>query len=333
MIETIQKTIKNTKAWKIRSIVVIVGGPLCGLIAFLFADEAVRLLLFERETVGFWIVLYAIISFIFIIHNPIVIGAAKFVFVSILWIQLIGASFLFVGIIFDFNSNIPIYELFGIDDKHEALKFVGWGIGGMIITLGALAVNRRAEAQEQNSNLVEKGNDDARFQHMIEDLGHAKTVVRIATFYRFYYLASKDVQTSKFRNDVFEILCSCLRTLFIEKLDDKTDPREQQMAQQTLFDILFKGKFKSNDDMKSGLVRDEIKADLRNICFTDIDFSDANLSGVDFRKAEFKNVNLDKARSVEGADFRGVTINGEQISRKHLPLLEGIKCYLDDTNP
>ena len=326
MIEAIQERIKNTKAWKVRLMVVIVGGPLFGAISFLFADKNVRLVLFGEQSLLFFIILYVIISLTFVIHNPIITGAGKFIFVSILWILLIAISFVFVRIIFDFHSDFPIYELFGIDDKHEALKFVGWGIGGMIITLGALAVNRRAEAQEQNSNLVEKGNDDARFQHMIEDLGHAKTVVRIATFYRFYYLASKDVQTNKFRNDVFEILCSCLRTMLMEKLDDNTNPSEQQMAQQTLFDILFKGKFKSNDDMKSGLVRDEIKADLQNVCFTDIDFSDANLSGVDFRKAEFKNVNLDKARSVEGADFRGATIDGEQISRKHFSLPKGIKC-------
>ena len=263
------------------------------------------------------------------------------------WHILTGLIIVFVGVMVD-----PTYvgKLFGIllgtsdinntSGKYETLEFIALIMGGVLAILGATTINRRARAQEDNNKMVEQGNKDYRFQNLVNNLGHEKTTVRVATFYRFYYLASKEKNNREeskekknrmVEKDVFEMLCSCLRVMFIEELDNKTTPDEQQMARQTLFDILFKGKFKSNDDMKSGLVHDEVKADLRNVCFTDIDFSDANLSEVDFRKAEFNNVNLDKIHSVKGADFRGAKILGMPIKRDDIPDNKGE--YYANWNP
>ena len=209
-------------------------------------------------------------------------------------------------------------------DKTETLKFIGLGIGGVLAAIGAIALNRRATAQEKN-------NDDIRFQDMMTGLGDQNSTVRVATFYRFYYLASKKIQTDEFRNNIFEMLCSCLRTMSSELPYAPKEKYEYLTESQILFDILFKGKFKSNDPMKLGLAHDKIKTDLRNARFADIDFSDANLSRVDFRKAQFINVNLKDVYCVKGANFRGATINGKQVSINHFP--KGSECRTDDNNP
>ena len=245
-------------------------------------------------------------------------------------------------IVFFTESGGVFSTWLGVRDiyKKTTIELIAYGIIGILAAVNAVVINRRARAQEDNNKMVEQGNKDYRFQNLVNNLGHEKTTVRVATFYRFYYLASKEKNNREeskekknrmVEKDVFEMLCSCLRVMFIEELDNKTTPDEQQMARQTLFDILFKGKFKSNDDMKSGLVHDEVKADLRNVCFTDIDFSDANLSEVDFRKAEFNNVNLDKIHSVKGADFRGAKILGMPIKRDDIPDNKGE--YYANWNP
>ena len=232
-----------------------------------------------------------------------------------------------------------VKEFFGTENKKETIEFLAFGIIGILGAINAITINRRANAQEQNNKLVKQGNDDYRFQHLVSDLGHEKTTVRVATFDRFYYLAfklkhkrekNKKEKILMFEENVFEILCSYLRVMSSGAPYIQKEKYEHLTESQMLFDILFKGKFKSKP-MESGLIGDGVKAGLRNVCFTDIDFSDANISGVDFRKAKFNNVSLDKIHSVEGADFRGATINGAPISINDFP--EGAACYTDDNSP
>ena len=101
--------------------------------------------------------------------------------------------------------------------KSETLKFIGLGISGMVVAIGAIAVNRRADAEVANNRLTEKGHINDRFQHATGNLGSNETHVRIASFYQFYYLASKDMgtpeKTKEFRQSIFEILCSYLRAI------------------------------------------------------------------------------------------------------------------------
>ena len=249
---------------------------------------------------------------------------ALLILVSILLITALG---LFIVILGE-NNNAIFKKLLGDETKQQSVEFVAYGIIGILAVINAVVVNNRTRAQE-------KKNDDYRFQHLVNDLGHKRATVRVASFNRFYYLASKNKgkNAKELSKNVFEILCSYLRVMSSETPYISKEKYEHLTESQILFDILFKGKFKfkPRNNMKPGLIYNEVTADLRNIHFADIDFSDANLSRVDFRKAQFINVNLKAVYCVKYADFRGATINGAPISINDFP--EGAACYTDDNNP
>ena len=225
------------------------------------------------------------------------------------------------------------------DNKQETIRFIAFGIGGVLAVIGAITIHRRATAQEKN-------NDDIRFQHMITGLGDNKITVRVATFYRFYYLASKDVQTENFKQDVFEILCSYLRTMSSkvfnpeQRIMVESDKQEMEyqtlMERQTLFDILFKGKFRGNQDKVQDLVSLEFLADLRGAHFAGLDLSETDLSNVDFtstdlRRTQLRNAKWQDVHSLEKADFRGAKIGERPITKEDLPADKGE--YYADWNP
>ena len=176
-------------------------------------------------------------------------------------------------------------------DKSETLSTIGYGMGGVLAFIGAISINNRANAEAENNKLIEKGHDNERFQNITKDLGHNNAVVRVAAFYRFYYLALKESKkgigkNKKLAKDIFEILCSCLRIMPIKKdrseqetpkhatFDTKCDsekhiPSEEDVREnvrrmdkffkerQTLCNILFKGKFK-------GKIKDKFKNKLKD---------------------------------------------------------------------
>ena len=244
---------------------------------------------------------------------------------AVLWLILILMSFAFVSVmIFDDVARIiscwlGIYSSKGNLPRHETLKFIGFMMSGVLAAIGVIAINRRAEAQTEsakaleksaeaqaksseaqaksaeaqmeNNKLTQKGRDDARFQSITENLGHPYAGVRIAAFYRFYYYASKKGQSDQFKNDVFEILCSYLRTMLQETSDYKKK-QEYQVECQTLCDILFKGKFKGNENENQNLIPPEITVDLKFAYLIHIDLSNADLSGADLSGAHLSKSNL-----------------------------------------
>ena len=224
--------------------------------------------------------------------------------------------------IFSENVGIVIEKLLGSQIKKDTIKFIAFGIVGILAIINAVLINRRTYTQENK-------NDDYRFQHLTNNLGHKKSTVRVASFNRFYYLALKDEkkEDKKLIEDIFEILCSTLRVMSSGAPLAAKERHEYLTESQILFDILFKGKFKSNSQ-KKGLVNNDPKSDLRNVHFVGIDFSDANLSNADFREANFSReanlaVNLHDVYWLDGADFKGAKINGHPIQRGDLPSNKG----------
>ena len=243
---------------------------------------------------------------------------------AILWFILALMFISFVGVMCCESALKLVGCWLGTgEDKTETLKFIGLGMGGVLAAIGAIALNRRATAQEKN-------NDDIRFQDMITGLGDKNSTVRVATFYRFYYLASKKIQTDEFKNNIFEMLCSCLRTMSSEIPNTKKEKYEYYTESQTLFDVLFKEKFKSKEK-RGGLISDDIPANLRKINLTGIDVSGANLSNTDFREAQLKDVKFDDVHTIASADFRGATIGDRPITKDDLPPDKG--KYYAEWNP
>ena len=242
--------------------------------------------------------------------------------------------------------------------KSETLKFIGLGISGMVVAIGAIAFNRRADAEVTNNKLTEKGHINDRFQQATENLGHKELTVRIASFYQFYYLASKNMRTQKktqeFRESIFEILCSYLRVLSHKIRDSKENEREYLDEEfQTLFDILFKDKFKAGEAI---LINHAVRPNLQrihlpyiqalgaNLSYTNLShanlsdgiFIEANLSHTRLWHAKFPNALLMEANLSHAdllkADLSGASLSGANLSEADLSEAKFPKADLSGTN-
>ena len=228
----------------------------------------------------------------------------------------------------------------GEEPKKETIKFIAFGVGGVLAVMAAVAANRRATAQIENvaaqvknNELVEKGYRDERFESATENLGHKDSSVRIAAFYQFYYLA-KDQQDNNFKKSVFEILCSCLRSMPQNKSHSTgEDGTEYPTAEcQTLLDILFDLKYCAVFDgnefnpnlQKAYLINAALayakllRANLSNANLSNAMLSSANLSNAGLFQANLSNAwllltNLSNAHLL-GANLSGACLIGANFS-------------------
>ena len=207
------------------------------------------------------------------------------------------ASLLLVSF-FGVMLSQPFEKLFGawlgIKQKSEILQFIGLGIAGVLALLNAVAVNRRATAQEEstkaqvtNNELIEKGRIDERFKSATENLGSQNIGTRIASFYLFYYLA-KDSQDNNVRRNSFDVMCAHLRTMpndqsHVERNGNIFPTKEYQ----TLLNILFKPEDES--------IFSEFHANLQSVNLTHTNLEKANLANADLCDAILQGANLTSA--------------------------------------
>ena len=235
--------------------------------------------------------------------------------------------------------------LIGTQSKKETILFVFFGMGGILAAINAVAINRRADAQARNNELVEKGHINERFKSATENLGHDDASVRIASFYQFYYLAKEGEEN--FRRNIFEILCSRLRSISKCKSHTKEDGRPTAECQ-TLLNILFHPKYqpvfnKFKPDLRraylawTNLGRMSLAhANLTLANLTCSDLKNTNLEGADLTRAilagaNLTNVDFKNVHSIKGADFRQTKIGGRPITKDDLPADKGE--YYADWNP
>ena len=130
-----------------------------------------------------------------------------------------------------------IVQLLGLENsempKYEALKFLGIGMGGVLLALQALIANKRARAMENTATAqadaataqaqatqeqakanknTEQGQRQERLKNAIEHLGHSSDSARLGGAYELFHLA-EDEDTAEDTKDlgqtVFDILmCS-----------------------------------------------------------------------------------------------------------------------------
>ena len=249
-----------------------------------------------------------------------------------LWIVLVLMLVIFLGVMFsDYISRIVTCWL-GTKEtevgtsKYETLKFIGLGMSGMLVAIGAIAINRRADAQVknviaqvENNQLIEKGHTNERFKSAIESLGHNDVSVRIASFYQFYHLAKGEEED--FRHNIFKILCSRLRSMprDISHLME-ADKQERPKAEcQTLLDILFQSEGES--------VFGKFHADLRKAFLMYADLTDTNLVGAkffgaDLNSAFFENANVSNSffshAILVRANFKGADLTDTEFKEADL---------------
>ena len=279
---------------------------------------------------------------------------AEFVFMCVIWCSLVLMLIAFIGLmrdatILDYHIPTLLYDWLGTKEnetKYETLRFIGFGIGGVLATVGAVAFNRRAtaqieaaKAQTRHNELIEEGHNNERLQNMTANLGHDRMTVRITTFHQLYYLALKDKDKDKTKakrlmQDVFETLCLYLRAMPDEAPDlTKQIKHEYLKERQTLFDILFKDKFKSNNN---GLMSDDFPADLQKFNLAGIDLVNANLSSTNLSAANLSNMNLSYANlssaNLEDANLANVNLYCANIVETNLSRANLAGANLEDAN-
>ena len=248
-----------------------------------------------------------------------------------------------------------VTELLGTTNKKDTIEFIAYGIGGTLGLIGTIALSFRADAQTINNKLIEQGHINERFKSATENLGHNDASVRIASFYQFYYLAKEGGEN--FRRNIFEILCSRLRSIPKCKSHTKEDGRPTAECQ-TLLNILFHPKYqpvfnKFKPDLRraylawTNLGRMSLAhanltlanltySDLKNTNLEGADLTRANLEGADLTRAILVGANLTdvdfkNVLSIKGADFRWAEIGDRPITKDDIPADKGE--YYADWNP
>ena len=127
---------------------------------------------------------------------------------------LVGAFVLLLGTFLSVmvSESVAGYvpPLFGLDAKNETLKFLGIGMGGVLLALQALMSYRRAKALEDTVRLTEGGQWQERLKNAVEHLGSDSDLLRMAGRYELYHLAQY-TEESHLRQIVLGILGDYIR--------------------------------------------------------------------------------------------------------------------------
>ncbi len=193
------------------------------------------------------------------------------------------------------DTPIFIY-ISGQKNKLELIKFVGWGITGLIAIFGVIGLLQRATALDQQNEMMEKGHIQERFNAATTHLGNDRVSVRIAAFYDFCRLATIESEPD-LRKHIFDILCAHLRQTTkhkdyaLEFLDNKETTEIKPTEEvQSLLNILFKDNF-----LFDGLVANLEETNLQGADLQNANLRKANLRKANLQKAHLRKANLQKA--------------------------------------
>ena len=206
-----------------------------------------------------------------------------------------------------------IYRYLGLPKKPDALKFLGIGMGGVLLALQALMSYKRAKAMEDAANAqagatkeqakanqnTEQGQRQERLKNAIEHLGHTSDSVRLGGAYELFHLAEDTAEDTKdLRQTVLDILCAHIRRTTGEDEYRKKYKAKPSEEVQSLLTLLFV----QEHDVFKGL---------------HINLQESWLNGADLPKARLENavltgVHLKEAR-LWAARLQGAFANGAQL--------------------
>ncbi len=216
---------------------------------------------------------------------------------AILWVFIVACFACLLWVLSSDGIPQELKQAIGSEVKPDIIRLIGWGMGGLLAAVVALALNRRADEMANQNKLTEKGHVNERFKSAVESLASAEPSARIASFYQFYYLA-KSAQKSHdddFRRSVFDILCAHLRhTTSTEKYraeEGKDKPTEEV---QSLLDVLVKPHDKT--------VFAGIKIQLRGAYLANVDLFLVNLQGATLSDANLQSAYL-RLANLRGAEL------------------------------
>ena len=262
-------------------------------------------------------------------------------------IGLLGGLFI-IFLIVVFCDNLQwIYPRLGLEPKsekkYEALKFLGIGMGGLLIAIQAVMSYKRAKALEDTVKNTEQGQRQERLKNAIEHLGNASNSVRLGGAYELFHLA-EDTEDRGQRQTVLDILCAHIRWTTREgkyrghsggdeiEYKDKypSNPSEEiQSLLALLFvqehkvftecDINLEGSWLNGSNLDKAHLE---KANLRGAQLHEAHLSGAPLHGADLSGAQLHEAHLSGAL-LHGADLSGAQLHGAHLSGA---LLHGASC-------
>ena len=230
-------------------------------------------------------------------------------------VGLLGVLFvLFLAVMFCEGAESYISDRLDLEEKHEILKFLGIGMGGILLALQAFASHKRAKAMEDTANAqveatkqqakanenTEQGRRQERLKNAIEHLGNSSASVRLGGAYELFHLAE---DTEEWRQTVLDILCAHIRGTTDEK-----EYREQYAAKpseevRSLLTLLFE----DEPGVFEGLA---------------INFRESWLNGAELLYAQLQSGNLAKAQ-LRGATLFAAQLQGADLTQAKL---NGVSC-------
>ena len=247
----------------------------------------------------------------------------------------------FVSVMFCETCEGWVGERLGLYAKNSILKFLGIGMGGVLLALQALMSYRRAKALEDTASAqakaakaqaratkeqakanqtIEQGQRQERLKNAIEHLGHASDSVRLGGAYELFHLAE---DTEELRQTVLDILCAHIRrTTGGEeyRAKHKAKPSEEIQSLLTLlfvqehdvfkgFHINLQGSWLNGANLRKARLE---KADLASVHLRGANLREAQIQGADLREAQMQGSDLSMAQ-IQGSDLFMAQIQGSDL--------------------
>ena len=278
------------------------------------------------------------------------------IFQAVLIGLLVVLVVVFVVVIFPENPEW-IFNLLGVaekgEPKYEALKFLGIGMGGVLVALQALMSYKRAKAMEQTAEAqadaakaqadavvkTEQGQRQDRLKNAIEHLGHESDSVRLGGAYELFHLAE---DTEDLRQTVLDILCAHIRqTTSEDKYREKHKSKPSEEIQ-SLLTLLFVQKHEAFKGCHINLQESWLNgADIRGAHLEKAILTKSYLQGTILYKAHLQNANFRDAylqgaqlnnTHLQGAKFFGTRLQGARLAHASLQGAQLENTHLQEAN-
>ena len=269
------------------------------------------------------------------------------IFQIVLIVLLILLVVIFVVVMLSENPE-RIFNLLGTakngESKYETLKFLGIGMGGILIALQALMSYRRAKAMEDAVEKTEQGQRQDRLKNAIEHLGHESDSVRLGGAYELFHLAKDTLEEDtkeKLSQTVLDILCAHIRrTTGTSKYKKKHNSKPSEEVQ-SLLNLLFVQEHDVFKGLSANLQGSWMKganlrgARLENAVRTKTHLQGANLIGANLQTADLTEVSLQGAglhlTNLQGTRLTEAQLQGAKIIRTQLQGAQLNKAQLQGT--
>ena len=261
------------------------------------------------------------------------------IFQTVLIVLLVVLVIVFVGVLFYEYVEKYTSELLDLPSKNETLKFLGIGMGGVLVALQALMSYKRAKAMEKTAEAqadaakaqadavskTEQGQRQDRLKNAIEHLGHEKDSVRLGGAYELFHLAE---DTEDLRQTVLDILCSHIRRTTSEDGYRETYKSKPSEEVQSLLTLLFVQEHEVFKGCHINLQGSYLNgADLSMACLKGAVLTEAHMQGVSLDGAYLQWARLDRAH-MQGASLILARLQEASLEDAHLQGVSLTEAFL-----